>query len=342
MSQLQLPAAVTAAMTAFQQGDLVRARALADEALTSAPDLPLLHHLLGLIDCRQGRFDTGVERLRRAAQAAPSILPYRIILARALIDAGKAAEALQEAAIPPGRSPVELELLRVRAEAAFYAGDRATEAEAWQAICDAQPQDPMAWTNLGRSLLVQYRFAEAEAAYRRALALAPTLAVRHELGMTLERSNQLEQLGVLLDTALADGVPKESLADLWALRALRAGDFEEASRLADMIDIRPDPFRLNGIKAKIADAADRPAEAFAAATAMNWSVSNPGAWRALGRTYRDGLRTREQAIASWGEGPQRLKALDRASPAFLVGFPRSGTTLADTFLRGHPEVVVVE
>jgi hypothetical protein len=27
---------------------------------------------------------------------------------------------------------------------------------------------------------------------------------------------------------------------------------------------------------------------------------------------------------------------------FLVGFPRSGTTLADTFLRGHPDVSVIE
>ena len=90
--------------------------------------------------------------------------------------------------------------------------------------------------------------------------LAPVLTVRHELGLLLERSNQLEQLGVLLDGALADGVPKARLADLWALRALRAGDVDEAARLADMIDIRPDPFRLNGLKAKIADAAGRPSK----------------------------------------------------------------------------------
>lgn len=29
-------------------------------------------------------------------------------------------------------------------------------------------------------------------------------------------------------------------------------------------------------------------------------------------------------------------------PAFLVGFPRSGTTLLDTFLMGHPETAVLE
>ena len=30
------------------------------------------------------------------------------------------------------------------------------------------------------------------------------------------------------------------------------------------------------------------------------------------------------------------------SPVFLIGFPRSGTTLLDTILRSHPEIDVVE
>ncbi len=271
---------VASAISAFQQGDLKRARELAEEQLAKSEQAPLLHHLLGLIDCRTGQFDSGIEKLKRAIDGDPANLPYRIILARALIDSGRATEALDIAAPPAGTSDVDIEMWRVRAEAAFYVGDRATEAEAWQAICNIRPQDSMAWTNLGRSLLNQYRFKEAEFAYRQALALAPVLGVRHELGLALERSNRLEQLGVLLDTALADGVPKEQLADLWALRALRSGDVEEAARLAETIDVRPDPYRLYGLKAKIADAADRPAEAFVAASAMNWSVANPGEWRA--------------------------------------------------------------
>ena len=30
------------------------------------------------------------------------------------------------------------------------------------------------------------------------------------------------------------------------------------------------------------------------------------------------------------------------SPVFLIGFPRSGTTLLDTILRSHPEIDVIE
>lgn len=333
---------IAAAVAAFRQGDLARARQLAEEQLARSEQIPLLHHLVGLIDCRLGRFDSGVERLRRAVDGDPGNIPYRIILARALIDAGRPAEAVEAAAPPDGTTLAEIELWQVRAEAAFYARQYRVEAEAWRAICGARPQDPVAWSNLGRSLVSQFRFAEGEAAYRRALAIAPVLSVRRELGLLLERSNQLEELGRLLDEALADGVAKEQLADLWALRALRAGDVEEALRLSESIDIRLDPFRLNGLKARIADAANRPAEAFAAATAMNCSVENAGSWRARGHEYREELRARDRAMASWLPQVPRMAPSGRRSPAFLVGFPRSGTTLSEMFLRGHPDVRLLE
>jgi tetratricopeptide (TPR) repeat protein len=342
MVNQSLPAATAAAMTAFQRGDLARARQLAQEQLTIDANAPLLHHLLGLIDCRLGQFDSGIARLEQAVAADPNNVPFRIAYCRALIDGGRATDALAAANPPSATGPAEIELWKVRAEAAFYCGDRATESDAWRKISSTRPEDVMAWTNLGRSLLAQYRFADAEAAYRRALAISPALVIRHELGLTLERSNQLEALGQLLDQALADGVPEQQLADLWALRALRSGDIDRAVRIAATIDIRPDPFRLNALKAKIADAADRPAEAFAAALAMNWSVGNPAEWRGRGRAYRDELRTRAQAMAAFLPQQQELPALERRSPAFLVGFPRSGTTLADIFLQGNSDIRVLE
>ena len=335
-------ALIAAAVAAFQQGDLGRARKLAEEQLAHDEKLPLLHHLIGLIDCRLGRFDSGVERLKRAFDADPRNLSYRVALGRALIDSGRSPEVLGVASVPAGRGAAEIELLKVRAEAAFYAGDRRSESDAWRLIADALPQDAMAWTNLGRSLLAQLRFDEAEAAYREALTLVPALAVRHEFGLLLERTNKLEELGELLDTALADGVPKERLADLWALRALRSGEVEEALHLSEMIDIRPDPFRLNGLKAKIADAAGRPAEAFAAAMAKNWSVEHRAEWRARARAYREELRARDRAMPELAANLPRVPRSTRRSPAFLVGFPRSGTTLAENFLQGHPDVRVLE
>jgi len=342
MSSTHSEASIAAAVAAFQQGDLDRARRLAEEQLATGERAPLLHHLLGLIDCRLGRFESGIASLKRAVAEDPRNIPYRIILARALIDGGRPNDALTVAIPPSGMTAAEIDLWRVRAEAAFRAGDRATEAEAWRAISAASPNDATAWTGLARGLFTLFRFAEAEEAYRKALALKPALILRHELGLMFEQSNQLEKLGALLDAALADGIPEERLADLWALRALRAGDIGEALRLGEMIEAKADPFRLFGLKAKIADAASRPDDAFAAASAMKRSVDNRDEWRDRGRAYRDELRSREQAMTAWPLELPRLPEADRPSPVFLVGFPRSGTTLADTFLRGHPDVRVIE
>ena len=342
MSSAHSQASVAAAVTAFRQGKLDRARSLAEEQLANGEQNGLLHHLLGLIDCRLGRFDSGVESLKRAVEADPRNIGYRIILARALIDTGNPREALAVAIPPSGTSAAELDLWKVRAEAAFRVGDRSTEADAWRAVCAARPRDVEAWAGLARSLFSVFRFARAEEAYRKALALSPALILRHELGLMFEQSNQLERLGALLDETLADGITKDQLADLWALRALRSGDIDEASRLAESIDPRADPLRLYSLKAKIADAANRPDEAFDAASAMNASVHNADEWRDRGRAYREELRAREKALVGRLSDLPRIPKSDRPSPVFLVGFPRSGTTLADTFLRGHRDVRVIE
>jgi hypothetical protein len=61
-------------------------------------------------------------------------------------------------------------------------------------------------------------------------------------------------------------------------------------------------------------------------------------------TYRQIIATQRDAIGApwlkrWRE-PADID--DRASPVFLVGFPRSGTTLLDTMLMGHEGLEVLE
>ena len=53
-------------------------------------------------------------------------------------------------------------------------------------------------------------------------------------------------------------------------------------------------------------------------------------------TYRKNLD--HKAFYSQNKNSKLLKN----SPVFLIGFPRSGTTLLDTILRSHPEIDVLE
>lgn len=57
-------------------------------------------------------------------------------------------------------------------------------------------------------------------------------------------------------------------------------------------------------------------------------------------TAIDGYRRATKSSSSWRSAPPLPK--DLPTPFFLVGFPRSGTTLLDQILSGHPDIVVAE
>lgn len=332
------------AISAFRRGDLDRARALAAAQVADENGPPDAHHLLGLIECRQGAPESGIQWLRKACNSEPGNVGYRIMLIRALIDSGCSAEALAIAARPTGDGPAELALWRARAEAADAIGDSEAAAEAWRAICTDSESDWRAWSSLGRNLFALNRFSEAQQAYSRALERTPgDIGLFHELGSLYERSNRPSAADALLDRALGCGVTPDQLPELWAARLLREGRARDAHQLLARSETRGDEIRWERLRVKVSDAADLPAEAFDAAMRMNHAVPDFATWRARGADYRDELRKLAKAITvDWVAKLPHLQARRERDVDFLVGFPRSGTTLLDTFLMGHPRVEVIE
>jgi Flp pilus assembly protein TadD len=328
------------ALAAFQRGDVERARALAERRLAADPSSPSLHHLLGLIDCRCGRFADGVQRLRRAVDAEPGNAAFRVMLVRALVDSGQAKEALDAAARPQALAAAELPLWQARAEAAGAAGDSVEATEAWRAICSIAPGDWRAWLNLGRGLLKLRRFDEAAQAYETALGLSgPNVDIIAELGLVYERTDRVDRLSSLLDSPLAAGIDKAGLAELWAIRAQHEQRYDEARAYLDEASPVPNPARWHARYAKIEDAAGDAAAAFSHAAAMNRATPDFDEWRVKSAEYRRLLRDTADTITA--DLPQ-LPPCETRCPAFLLGFPRSGTTLLDTFLMGHPDIAVIE
>jgi tetratricopeptide (TPR) repeat protein len=190
------------------------------------------------------------------------------------------------------------------------------------------------------------RFDEADAAYGRALAAAPGLpAAFLERGLLLERGNRLDRLPGLLAEAEGQGVPPAELAHLRALDLERQGRFAEALAEARSAAAGDDPVRRVGLIGRLADKAGESDEAFAAYAEMNRLAGedraavacDPASYRAHVAALRD-MMTRDYG-AAWRTAEP---ASDRPAPVFLVGFPRSGTTLLDTLLMGHPAIHVLE
>jgi tetratricopeptide (TPR) repeat protein len=137
---------------------------------------------------------------------------------------------------------------------------------------------------------------------------------------------------------------------------LQQGDLAAASgrlsELGGIADLTPDNRSIvMGVLGDLKDAEGRPAEAFAVYSAANAEMKamNRNRFEAPGmETALDHVRRLTNWFAAvdpslWREAPpQRPRAADPQTHVFLVGFPRSGTTLLENVLAAHPAVVSLE
>jgi tetratricopeptide (TPR) repeat protein len=173
---------------------------------------------------------------------------------------------------------------------------------------------------------------------------AERIADVRDVGLLLDRLNKVDGLRQLLAAAETEEIPRERLASLWASVAFREGRLEDARRLLLQDGRHFDDAHWDRLMTKVADALGDSAEAFAAAGAMNRAVPGYDEWRRRAAHYRSNIRATARIVTpEWASRIHRATPDDGVSdPAFVVGFPRSGTTLLDTFLMGHPETCVVE
>ncbi|WP_185829165.1 tetratricopeptide repeat-containing sulfotransferase family protein [Sphingomonas ginkgonis] len=208
------------------------------------------------------------------------------------------------------------------------------------------PADPLIQTTIARLHSLMDRPDLARAAIDEALHRAPdhvgALLVRAEQD---EAENRMEAFAQTLERLAAIGVRDARLDLLEARLAYRRGDYETALATAEHVPAGADPGSRALLIGQINDRLDDADRAFAAFEAMNretaLEVVEP---QRQARRFRDTISDRARlASRSWIRSWPRPRPLhDRPAPVFMIGFPRSGTTLLDTLLMGHPDVIVAE
>ena len=292
-----------------------------------------------------GDFDNGVAALRSAIAIDPTAAPARLNLAAALVSAERFddAEAALRTAIADfpneARFLHELYVLLKR-------GPRQEEAVATlEAAARLDPGSAMLQFKLAVEYGIHMRVEDAERAYLNALAADPGLVDAY-LGLAIqyEHSNRTDELSPLIARAEAHAVDDGAINFLRALAHRRAGRYADA--LACLADVPSaiEPERAAHLRASILDKLGDNDAAFAAfeeTARLHQANTTDPLQRAA--QLRDDLRQEigmltSEWVAAWAP------ALPPASagPAFLVGFPRSGTTLLDTILMGHPDTTVME
>lgn len=256
--------------------------------------------------------------------------------ARALRAGGKPAEALRILAQLPESLESRLELADCQHSVGLTDDAAATLAR----LASLNPDEPRVHRLLGRVQLSAGRYTDADSAYARALALDPS-----DAPSTAGRADAMHRAGdaagalALLEARLTDDPPSEAIASVFARLARRAGRLDEALGLLDRALSREDlstEGRAGALHARgqTLDALARYDDAFA-----DFAASNTLRTTAFDADAQERLFARIRGVYPPGS-PRALpnSGLATNAPLFIVGMPRSGTTLTEQILASHPAV----
>jgi len=353
-------------------GRSAEAEAAYTRAIAIKPDLPEVHNNLGELLRKLGRYDEAAQALARAVALNPR---YAEALGNTLKDQGRPREAeiayraaialaphtaqthnnlgailfdlerLDEAelalrhalTLAPDLSEAHLNLGNVLKEQG-----RLGEAEtACRRASELNPQAAEPHCSLGNVLVKLDRFKEAEAAYRCALVLNPDLAeAHHNLGVTLKFLGRLVEAREAIDRAIALA-PRKAVYLLSLGELKRFTDDDPAiavmqDLLAGAAQLPPkERINLHFALAKAYDDIGRRDEGFRELLAGN-------TLKRRNTAYDEAAALTEIARTAEVFSPVLIERLQggepSAVPIFVIGMPRSGSTLIEQILASHPQV----
>jgi Flp pilus assembly protein TadD len=291
-----------------------------------------------------GREDA--ERACHAAlDAAPGHADARLVLGLLLLDRGAHDGALEHFRAVVAAQPHDPFAHGYLGTALERVGDIDAALAACSRAVELAPNEPETHAALAGVMWRARRLEAAVRQYRRAVELAPErLEPRANLAALLESISRLEEAASEARAGLAQH-PADPLLNLTAARCeRRAGAGSAALARLERLDASramPDlQARIGYEIGQLRDAAGDTDGAMAALREANAiAAASPEARSADPQRYLDEIAA-ARAIVPRLAGLANLHsspAVDE-SPAFVVGFPRSGTTLSDQILDSHPGV----
>jgi tetratricopeptide (TPR) repeat protein len=336
---------VDQAAQAEAAGDKVTAERLCLDVLELAPDcLPALARLCD-IRRAQGRPEAAEALLRRIVALSPNHLAATQDLGLMLFGRGKLAEAevcARNAIRIAPESPQAHNLM----------GMILTETNRPQAgehhyrcvLALGGKRDPILLANLGWNLKTQGRMEEARALYRESLAAAPHIRQTLIGYVRLEEADRrFEAAARTLDLAQAAYPEDEQLRLARAVLLGRTGARREAIALIDRMAVEkegrlgPNELLEKGRLLDRLGCFDDAWAAFAEGKRLALERSGQGYMEEAAAREIDRLR-RFFTAARLALLPRAGVRGDVPQPIFILGFPRSGTTLVEQTLSAHPRI----
>ena len=358
-------------------GNMAEAEDSFRKALALQPDYADAHCSLGNALYSQGKAEQAVECYNTALRLNPDHSEARMNLGTALHFLGRSHEAEESYRSSINQRPTAMTYYNL-ANTQFRQGKVDEAIENYEEALVMQPTLYPARNNLGNVMLYLGRFEDAMSHYREAVALKPDFAMGYyNIGTTLElqgrldealasyrdglrwkpthikaaagEASVLEKLGrydeaiAVLDPLLERGVDEPGIAIVFAALCRRMGRCDEAmamiKRLLECMDgtvawRRHEYVALHFALGKVLDADGSYDEAFAYYQEGNRLNGAQFDRQGHERLVTSLVETYDRTFVQ--NAPRADHGSDR--PVFIVGMPRSGTTLVEQILASHPDV----
>jgi tetratricopeptide (TPR) repeat protein len=321
--------------------DFQRAEQLFRKAVQLQPALMSSWVGLALALKNQARFPEAEEICKQILTRQPNDLFTVQLLAQVLEDQGQSLEAGRWFRRVVDESPNSVNAVAALARHHAHRFEYSQAIELYRRAVELDPRNPMHHFSLGRYLLVIGFAREALEAYDNGLALSPDSA--HAQSARLDALRALGRTDeVIAGYRSLVGKGVDVAASWWNLSSLRTYDFSD-EELEQMLTLQGSD-SVSGIDRSFID--------FALGKAMDdrgryddaWGFYTEGnaARRALVDYDADLFRSRidtilevvdEDLIKRGGSVPPRA-----VTPIFILGMPRSGSTLIEQILASHSEV----
>lgn len=304
MNHSTIPDLHTRAATAFQRRDWRQAYQLSEQLLVQTPNHGWACYIAGVAALELQQWSKALAHLRHAVQIEPTRADYAVQLARALSIANASGEALRVANWALNLSPCDpsaLDTLGV-----VYTRSQAHEraASVFRRVSLLAPAAPVSRFNYATSLMYAGEIDAAQTELEACLALDPSYWVAHftlsRLHRQTQASNHLERL-----LLLSDQTKGNSIAQRFLHMAL-GKEFE------DMEDYSKAFEHFGKAKSASKDSTKEPVKRDAAL------------FEAMTRAFP--------------EQPSPPAGYLTDEPIFVMGMPRSGTTLVERIISSHPYV----
>jgi tetratricopeptide (TPR) repeat protein len=332
-------------------GKLKEAEEIFRKAISLAPSSHLLHVNLGNTLQELNRIDDAVENFRKAILLKPDFAETYFNLANTLQLAEQYVEAVVVYKQAIDLNPKHVVAFNNLGLALSKLGSLKEAETQYKNALKLMPNYYEAHLNIGNLHYGLQQFEKAEEDYQKAIAIQPNYADAYlNLCELYEKTNKLtDVLSVVKKARDKVSRKKDEFLLFEAFVLFRQDRFQFVEEIISKIN--PDKLSENRktiffkLKADWLHHQENFDEAFEAYEHMNNNVKNSAEYQMCSANqYYDAQREKICEIESLQE-TLKFRNIIQAKwfqPSFLIGFPRSGTTLLDTILRSHSGIDVVE